>query len=35
MMVKMKDADAMVSGSDSPTADVIKSRITIIELDQE
>ena len=24
-MVKMKDADAMVSGSDSPTADVLRA----------
>ena len=30
MMVKMKDADAMVSGSDSPTADVLRAGLQII-----
>ena len=29
-MVKMKDADAMVSGSDSPTADVLRAGLQII-----
>ncbi len=30
MMVKLKDADAMVSGSDSPTADVLRAGLQII-----